>query len=495
MRFVLARVQHETNTFSPIPTPLDAFAAPSQSEYLSGDPAIEAFTGTNTALAGFISFAEQRGAEIERPVTANAAPSGPVDDDAFDQMTEALCDSVGRGCDAVLLDLHGAMVTQSHSDGEAELLRRLRVLAPEIPIAVSLDFHANMSPAMIEHSSVVAGYRTYPHVDMHETATRVTRMLEPLLNGALPPVIAWGKCPMLTHTLRQSPADQPMKDIMDRAIEACGKDGIIDTSVFGGFPLADIPHVGLTALVVAERDCTESEKLVEELLAMSWARRAEFVYKFESVSTSLEQASQLAGRPVVLVDHGDNVNSGGTQDVMATVAQALDIGLDEMAIGPIWDPAAVQTMIAAGLGQSVTLALGGKTDMPAVGLAGRPMELSGTVRYITNGCYTVTCPMLTGVTLDHGPSAVLDIGAAEILVCSKRVEPFDLGVFRHAGIEPTAKRYLLIKSRQNFRAGFAPIAAHTVFLAGPGVASSDYGLFPFRQVPRPLYPLDLNAAR
>jgi microcystin degradation protein MlrC len=137
--------------------------------------------------------------------------------------------------------------------------------------------------------------------------------------------------------------------------------------------------------------------------------------------------------------------------------------------------------------------LGGKTFMPALGLAGRPLEVSGTVRRITDGRYQVTCPMMTGLVLSHGLSAVLDTGAAEILVCSERMEPFDLGVFRHAGIEPTAKRYLLIKSRQHFRAGFEPIARHIVLLSGPGVTSSDYSLFEFRRVPRPLYPLDITA--
>ena len=495
MRFVLARVQHETNTFSPLPTPLSAFAGSAQDSYLSGDAAIEAFSGTNTALAGFIDFAHQLGAEIKLPVAASASPSGPVDDAAFAQMTQALEDTIAAGCDAVLLDLHGAMVTQSHADGEAELLRRLRTLAPEIPIALALDFHANMSPAIVDYATVIAGYRTYPHVDMYTTAERVTRMLQPVLDGASAPNITSGKCAMLTHTLCQSPADQPMKAIMDRAIEACGQNGIIDVSVFGGFPLADIAHVGLTVLVSSESGGAQADILVEELLAMAWARRGEFVYQLESVSTSLARAKRLEGRPIVLVDHGDNVNSGGTQDVMTTVADALAQGLEEMAVGPIWDPAAVQIMIAAGVGQPVSLDLGGKTDMPALQLKGEPLAVRGTVRRITDGRYKVTCPMLTGITLDHGSSAVLDTGAMEVLVCSKRVEPFDLGVFRHAGIEPTAKRYLLIKSRQNFRAGFEPIAAQVVLLAGPGVASSDYGMFVFQHVPRPLYPLDLDATR
>ena len=493
MRFVLARLQHETNTFSPVATPLACFAIGSRSgEPSSGPHALHTFAGTNTALAGFIDFAHQLKAEVALPIAANAAPSGPVADTAFEQMAQSICSAVEHGCDAVLLDLHGAMVTESHSDGEGVLLARLRRLAPDLPIAVSLDFHANMSPAIIEHATVIAGYRTYPHVDMYDTATRTTRMLRRILDGELAPLIRWGKCPMLTHTLCQSPADQPMKDIMDRAILASGCDGVIDVSVFGGFPLADIPHVGLTALAVADQQCTVAETVVSELLELAWERRAEFVYQVEPVSDALERAKGLEGNPIVLVDHGDNVNSGGTQDVMSTVAEALEQGLEDLAIGPICDPEAVQLMISAGVDQPITRALGGKTAMPALGLEGQPLEVSGTVRRITDGRYEVTCPMLTGITLDHGPSAVLDTGTAEILVCSERVEPFDLGVFRHAGIEPTAKRYILLKSRQNFRAGFEPIAAHIVLLAGPGVASSDYDLFSFEQVPRPLYPLNLD---
>jgi microcystin degradation protein MlrC len=179
---------------------------------------------------------------------------------------------------------------------------------------------------------------------------------------------------------------------------------------------------------------------------------------------------------------------------MATVEEALRQGLSDMAVGPIWDPASVREMVAAGIGAEVSLKLGGRTSMPALGLQGRPLEVTGRVRRITDGRYVVTCPMMTGLTLDHGVSAVLDTGQAEILVCSERMEAFDLGVFRHAGIEPTAKRYLLIKSRQHFRAGFEPIAKHVVLLSGPGVTSSDYSLFDFRAVPRPLYPFDPDMA-
>lgn len=492
MRFVAAMMKHETNTFSPLPTPLASFGVGEPDGLpAAGARAIASYAGTNTGLGAYIELARDEGAELVVPVAGDAAPSGPVTDAAFEHFAAAICGAVRQGCDALLLDLHGAMVTESYDDGEGELLRRVRAIAPDLPLAVALDFHANLSAAMVANATVISGYRTYPHIDMRETAARAGRTLMRAMKGDIAPVLVWGSRPMLTHTLKQSPSVQPMKDIMERAMAAERSAEVLNASVFGGFPMADIPHVGLSTVIVADRRAAkEAERLREELLNEAWLRRADFVFQVEPLAASLARAQRLAGGPIVLVDHGDNVFSGGTQDVMQTLDEALKAGLRDMAVGPIWDPESVKELARAGVGAHLTVSLGGKTAMPALGLQGRPLEVSGTVRRITDGRYKVTCPMMTGLTLSHGLSAVLDTGAAEILVCSERMEPFDLGVFRHAGIEPTAKRYLLIKSRQHFRAGFEPIARHIVLLSGPGVTSSDYSLFKFARVPRPLYPLD-----
>jgi microcystin degradation protein MlrC len=491
MRFVLANINHETNTFSPVPTPLSSFAIGRPGgKPVAGAEAVDAFRGTNTPLAAFIDLAGELNAEILLPVAGTAAPSGPVKDSAFDAMADALCDAVRTGCDAAFLDLHGAMVTESCDDGEGEILSRIRKIAPDLSIAVALDFHANISPTMVEKATVISGYQTYPHTDTYQTGARCGRVLLRSLKGEVMPRRVWGRLPMLTHTLCQSPARQPMKDIMVRALEAQKSGLVLDASVFAGFPMADIPYVGFAVLIIAGDHLPDAERLRDDLMGMAWERRADFVFQVEPVADSIAKAKRLKEGPIVLVDHGDNVFSGGTQDVMETVAEALRQGLTDMAVGPIWDAESVRQMIRSGVGNRVKLQLGGKTDMPSLGLKGKPLEVEGLVRRITDGLYKVTCPMDTGLILNHGPSAVLDTGDAEILVCSERMEPYDLGVFRHAGIEPTAKRYLLIKSREHFRAGFEPIARHIVLVSGPGVTGSDYGLFPFKKIPRPIYPFD-----
>jgi microcystin degradation protein MlrC len=165
-------------------------------------------------------------------------------------------------------------------------------------------------------------------------------------------------------------------------------------------------------------------------------------------------------------------------------------GLDGVCAGPFWDPKAVAQMVDAGVGARLTLALGGNTDFPEIHESGRPLEISGTVKRITDGKFTVTGPMGTGTRQNLGQCAVLDTGSIEILVSEHRHEPFDTGCFTHAGIDPAGKRYILIKSRQHFRAGFEPIIKHVVMVSGPGITTSDYGQYPWKRVRRPIYPLD-----
>jgi microcystin degradation protein MlrC len=176
------------------------------------------------------------------------------------------------------------------------------------------------------------------------------------------------------------------------------------------------------------------------------------------------------------------------EDVL--VAEVLRQDLRDVAIAPIRDPAAVAAMIDAGVGQHVKLALGGHTDMPSIGLRAAPLRIEGRVSAVTDGEFVVTGPMYTGVRMRLGRTAVLDANGAQIVVTERPHEPFDLGVFTHAGIDPRRKRYLVLKSRIHYRAGFKPIASHIVECMGAGVTSADLSVYPYRKLTRPIYPLD-----
>jgi microcystin degradation protein MlrC len=222
----------------------------------------------------------------------------------------------------------------------------------------------------------------------------------------------------------------------------------------------------------------------------AWAAREAFIYRHQDLRDTVARAKSLTDGPIVLLDHADNCASGGTQDVMTAVAEVMRQGLEDVAVAAIWDPGAVETMLKAGVGAEITLRLGGKTDMPQIGEKGRPLEVTGTVRALTDGEWVVTGPMATGVTAHMGPSALLDTGKLQIIVVSHHHEPFDLGVFTSLGIDPSKKSYLLLKSRIHWRAGFKSLARHTLALDGSGVTTSDNGRLAFCKVRRPIYPLD-----
>ena len=485
-RVVAAMMQHETNTFSPVPTPLARFGSP---EVPTGDDVYRLFKGTGTGLGAFLDIADEEKMEIVTPIAGNAAPSGPVQADAYQTMCDAICDAVAKGCDACFLDLHGAMVAESTEDGEGTLLERIRDIAPALPIAVSLDLHANVTEAIVSNCTALVGYKTYPHIDMYEAGEHAGRIVVRALKGEVDPVMAWGNRPILAQTLRMGHEDEPMGPLIDTAREE-EKKGLLAASVFGGFPLADFWHAGLSVVTVADGDRIRAETVCERLLDDAWAERREFVFDSKPLEETIANARTLTDGPIILLDHADNSASGGTQDTVAVLREVIKQGLENVAMFGICDPRAVEAMEDAGVGNTITLELGGKVAMPAIGLDAEPMRITGKVRAITDGGFTVTVPMGRGTMIHMGKSAVLDTGRVQVVVISRHTEPYDLGCFRSVGIEPTGKRYLVLKSRIHYRAGFRAIARAEIPCNGAGVTSSDNSLFEFKHVRRPIFPLE-----
>ncbi len=493
MRVVIATMSHETNTFSPVITDLDRFSGGHPAP-LAGAEAISTYRGTASCPGGYLQAAAEFGADVVVPIIAGAPPSGPVEDDAYEYIVERIVAAAAEGPDAILLDLHGAMVTRSFEDGEGELLRRLRKVAPDVPIGVALDMHANLYPDMVELATVVSGYHTYPHVDMDETALKAGRLTLAALTGQCTPTMAWGNAPMLPHVMRQGTDDHPNKALQARAREMEAS-GALSVSLFTGFPHADIHNAGLSVVVVTDNDPALAERYRDELLDSAWSERQAFVYQVEPLSESLDRARALAedektDGPVLLLDHYDNTASGGTMDTTEVLAEVLAAGLDDVAVFGIYDPDAVARMAEAGVGSEVTVELGGKLPMPALAEQSRPLTVTGRVRLLSEGRFPATVAMSRGLTMNMGRTAVLRVGGVDIVVISRHIEPFDPGCFRSLGIEPTERRYLMLKSRIHYRVGFMPLVAHVVECAGRGVCTSDYSEVTFEHVRRPIFPLD-----
>lgn len=491
MKLVAARLNHETNTFSPLATKLAAFGAEGPA---FGAAALASARGTRTALGAFIDIAQARGDEIAVAVNATANPSGTVDAGAYERLAGSIVEAVRGGCDAVLLDLHGAMVAEGADDGEGELLHRIRAIAADVPLAVALDLHGNVTQAMVDAADVMVGFKTYPHVDMHETGAHAARLLYEWLDGGARPHLAWAQPPLLSHTLRSATGEGAMQRAVQRArqMEA---EGLPAATVFAGFSLADIRDAGVSIVTVG-RDRGEAQRAADELAQQVWIERDGFVYRSEPLAASVARAPALkqAGRPVLLLDHGDNVMSGGTCDTTALLDECLRQGMSGIGVGPLADAATVAKAFAAGAGSRIRVSLGNKVPQGLPVLQAPPLECEVTVRALGDGRFRISGPIYTGETWTMGRTAVLAHEAFIAVVSERPMEPLDLAVFESVGVDPRAFDFLLLKSRMYCRPTFVPIAAGLVECDSRGVCSSDYGLFRFGRLRRPIYPLDPQAA-
>ena len=487
MRILIAMMKHETNTFSPIVTDWSRFQ---QWSACQGEAVVAAYKGTGMPVAAYLDLAQELGAEIITPIAAEAMPSGKVTRDAYEFMCDAICEAVQDGCDVALLDLHGAMVAENTDDGEGTLLERMRGIDPHLPIAVTCDMHCNLTQKMIDNCTALIGYKTYPHVDMYDVGRQVAKIVLQSMQSEIQPEMHWLQIPLLSQTLCQGTDDEPMLSLIASCREQ--EKQVLAATVFGGFALSDIADAGTSVVVVTENDAALAAQCCQQLAAQAWRHRQQFIYRQRPLADAVRQAGAQSEYPVLLLDHEDNCGSGGTQDVMRVIREVIDQGLDDVAVAAVYDPAAVQTMIEAGIGTEINLALGGHSDMPALALKGKPLHLQGKVKMLGDGEWTVHGPMYTGVKVSMGPSAVFDTGKVQIVVISRSHEPWDIGVFTAMGIQPQQKKYLLLKSRIHYRAGFAALVKETILCDGEGVTTSNNDLLNYQNLRRPIYPLDVD---
>jgi microcystin degradation protein MlrC len=485
VRFFVAMVSHETNTFSPISTDRAQFEA--RGLHYGGE-ILEAYRGTGTCLGGMIDGAATCGVTLLPSLAAAAAPAGRVSKAFYgDTRERLLADLRAAGpLDGVLLDLHGAMVVDGLDDGEGDLLAAVRAAVGPVPIAVTLDFHANVTRAMVGSATLLHGYKTYPHVDMDARGREATVRLTEVAGGRLRPTVAFRQPPMLPPIAGQATTRGPMRRLYDLAEAMERRPGVISVSVFAGFPLADIHDAGLSIYVATDADQALADALADELAAAAWALRREFLHTALPVRDAVARALALDGRPVVLADIADNTGGGAAGDTTGILRELLRVGARSATVACLWDPAAARACAEAGVGASVSLAVGGHID-PA---HGAPLAVSGRVRTLSDGRFVHKGPMCRGLEGRLGTTAVLDVNDVKIILISHRWQTLDPEMIRFVGIDPAGEKILVVKSSIHYRAAFEPIARAILEVDAPGLSSSNLRRFPFTRVRRPIFPLD-----
>jgi microcystin degradation protein MlrC len=499
-RVAAAQLSHETNVFSAVPTDLAAFEA---AGIRYGKEIFDSEAGTNTAFGGFIPGAARNGFELLPIISVWATPSGSVTRDAIDSLVGTLLDGFERLLQegplaGVLLALHGAMVTELGDDGDAFILEQVRqAVGPNIPVVSTLDLHANISQRMVDAADLLIGYDTYPHVDMAERAEEACDLLARLIRGEIAPTAHLVKPPMLPTSQNMPTNGEPMQSLVVRAHEMERDPRVLNVTVAGGFPPSDGADAGFSVLVTTDNDPLLAKESANELAQQAWDTKEQFlggVSTFDNAARAIH-AADASESPIVLVDIGDNPWTGGPGDSAEIVRFLIGEQISDAAVALVCDPATVQQAIAAGVGTTIEIRLGGKTDR----LHGEPLETNALVQSITDGRFVNDGPMMAGVPVDLGPSVVLkcapdaQFGGVDVLVTSRAETPIDLNIFRRHGIEPTDRRVVGLKGKGHFRAAFEPIASQVILIEGPGITGSDLSRLPFKKLRRPIWPLDPEA--
>ena len=486
MRIVTGTISHETNVLSTIKTDLEEFR---KRRLYYGDELFEHFDGTRTPAGGIIEGCRQNSIELIPTVFASATPSGTITAEAFDKLLGDILDGIGDAgdVDAAVLHLHGAGVSEEYPDIEGKVLSEVRRLVGSKPLAATFDLHANYTEAMVENADLLIGYDTYPHVDGYERGVEAVNLTRRMLEGTFKPTKAFTQPPMLPALQVQFTGRYHMRTLIEEAHRMEAMQGVETITVAAGFPWSDIPEAGMSFIVTTDDDQGLADSLATELHDKAWSLRREFLVKPTQVREALRHVKTAEEGPIVLADIGDNPGGGAPEDGTVVLKTMLEEGLVGGVVAVIWDPAAVSEAVKAGVGETVRLSLGGHTDE----LHGEPLSVEGRVKNVTDGKFINEGPMGTGSESDMGATAVMEIGGNDVIVTTKRLQPLDLQVYRSQGIDPTAKKFIVVKSSVHYRAAHEPIAKEVVELDTPGLTSPRLAGFGFKNIRRPIFPLDV----
>lgn len=487
MRIVTGTISHETNVLSNIATDLEQFR---RRRLLYGEEVFEYHRGTKTPVGGLMDGCTRHGFELIPTVFASATPSGTITAEAFDTLLGQILEGIegAREFDGVAMHLHGAGVAENHDDIEGHILAEVRKVIGDKPLVSTFDLHANHTRLTVESADVLIGYDTYPHVDGYERGVEAIDVIARLLDGSLVPTKAFRQPPMMLALQAQFTGKYPMSRLIEEAHRMEGKEAVETVTVAAGFPWSDFEDVGLSFIVTTNDDQALADRLADELQELAWGMRRDFLVKPVPVKDALRRVKAATGGPYILADIGDNPGGGAPEDGTVVLRAILEEGLEGGVLAVIWDPEAVEKASASGLGTKVTVELGGKTD----DLHGKPLEVTGTVKTLTDGKWIVKGPMGTGSESDMGETAVLLVGGNEVIVTSKRLQPMDLELYRSLGIEPTERKFIVVKSSVHYRAAHEPIAEEIIELDTPGLTSPRLAGFGFKKLRRPIFPLDVE---
>ncbi|MDP9464246.1 MAG: M81 family metallopeptidase [Actinomycetota bacterium] len=478
MRIYISGVQHESSSFSPIPTSFRSFE---QWNWTADKP--NGADGFGYGEACRLAAASDM--EVVAGPFFNAEPSSPATSTAWRQISEQILDGLRAAMPVhvVLLCLHGAQMAESIDDCEGALLGAARaIIGPGVALGVLLDLHANVTSAMCSHADLTVSCREYPHIDYAERAAEMLPVLRGVAEGVIRPVTRAHSIP--ASGVFPTP-DEPMRSFVIRITDAQRRPGVLMVSANHGFEGSDTPFTGASVVVTTDNDEALAEQMANEVATDFLATIIGNTWSGLGVNEAIDEALRQPVGPVVIADRSDNAGAGAASDSTYILAELIARGVTNAALGMIWDPMAVRACHDAGVAARLTLRIGGKAGR----LSGTPVDADVEVTSVRDDAMQA----LFGRGPPREPlgkSAAVRIGDIDVVLTSRRQQVFSPHCFTEHGIDPAQRHIVVVKSMQHFMGGFAPIAACIVRCDGPGSATLDMKQIPYRRIRRPMLGLD-----
>ncbi len=484
MRIHISGVQHESSSFSPIPTSFRSFE---QWDWSADRP----FDADGFGYGEACRLALGHGMDVVAGPFFNAEPSSPATAAAWTTISDRILGDLRAAMpvDAVLLCLHGAQMSDGVDDCEGALLAAARrIVGPRVAIGVLLDLHANVTSAMCARADLTVSCREYPHIDYGERAAEMLPVLRDIADGTIRAVTRARRIP--ASGVFPTP-DEPMRSFVARITDAQRRPGVLMVSANHGFEGSDTAFTGASVVVTTDGDEALADDLADEIANDFLATIAHNAWSGLGVSAAIDEALRRPLGPVVIADRSDNAGAGAASDSTYILGELINRGITSATLGMLWDPMAVRCCHDAGIGARLPLRIGGKAGR----LSGAPIDADVEVLSVRDDA--VQALFGRGEPREPlGRSAAVLIGGIEVVMTSRRQQVFSPHCFTEHGIDPAQRHIVVVKSMQHFMGGFAPIAASIIRCDGPGSATLDMKQIPYRHIGRPMLGLDpLEAIR
>lgn len=473
----------ESNTFSPVFTRYKDFSP------VYGQAAYQRHAGKFTEMGGFIDVLSKARVEIIPVCAAWAITANRLVRADFERLAGEFSAALSKTRpDALLLAMHGAQTAEGEDDVEGHMLQRARsIMGPVKPIIMTLDLHANITAAMVERTSAIIGYHTYPHVDMFETGQKAARLMLRTIRGEVQPAMAFRKLPLILPAENCQTHRGPMHKLIRAAERLEQRAESEAVSIFPVQPWMDIEEMGCAVVAVTNGDIARAQKCADALARRLWDSRRKFDVELTSVADAIAGARRVKGGPVIFAESSDSTGSGSPGDSTGVLKHLLRAPLDGPAAIFLVDPPAVEAAFKAGVGERIDERIGGAFDRTN----SKPVRVKGYVKLLSDGRWTARARGYnTGIVTDMGRSAVIEAGQVKLLLAERSAMTVDPELFRSHGIDPVYCKIVVVKSPNGFRAAYEPIAKKIYIVDTPGVSTAKLSRLFFKRIPRPMYPFD-----